>query len=114
MQKARTTDPSTSHDAAEAIRMRAGASRAKLLLAHYDDYIANGWDHSGLIDEEAAAIAGLSLDSEYATRCSELRKCKPPLLMMMEEERTGRAGVERKISRLTKAGRSYVQNEGWR
>jgi len=94
--------------------MKAGASRAKLLVAHFDDYRAHGWEDSGLTDEEAATVGGVSLLSEYATRCSELRKWDPPLLVMMEEERIGGAGVERKISRITRAGKAYVLDAGWR
>lgn len=114
MQKARATDPPTSHAAAEAIRMKAESARWKLLLAHYDDWREHGWSQSGLADEEAAIIAGLSLRSEYASRCSELRKWDPPLLVMMEEERNGAAGVGRAVSRLTRAGRAFVEKAGWR
>jgi hypothetical protein len=64
--RARRTDPATSQAAGKDAAYRAGSQKALLLTAftsHPD----------GLTDEEAAIIAGVSLTSEYAKRCSELR-----------------------------------------
>lgn len=102
---ARVTDPPTSHMASMQVRMRAQGSKAALLLAHYDA----GRD---LTDEEAADLAGVSLSSEYATRCSELRN-----LGFLDEtgrEREGRAGMARMTSVITVAGEAYVREARWR
>jgi hypothetical protein len=64
-QKARLTDPETSHRAAKQVAPKAGTAKAKLLAAHRSN-------PDGLTDREAAELAGLDLRSEYATRCSEL------------------------------------------
>lgn len=66
-QKARVSDPATSHRAAAAVAPKAGTAKERLLRAH-----ASRPD--GLTDREAAELAGLSLRSEYATRCSELAR----------------------------------------
>jgi len=66
-QKARLTDPETSHRAAKQVAPKSGTAKAKLLAAHR----ANP---EGLTDREAAELAGLDLRSEYATRCSELMR----------------------------------------
>jgi len=66
-QKARLTDPETSHRAAKQVAPKSGTAKAKLLAAH----LANP---DGLTDREAAELAGLDLRSEYATRCSELAR----------------------------------------
>jgi len=66
-QKARLTDPETSHRAAKQVAPKSGTAKAKLLAAHR----ANP---DGLTDREAAELAGLDLRSEYATRCSELAR----------------------------------------
>jgi hypothetical protein len=63
--KARTTDPETSHIAAK--KVRKSSAKMRLLLAH-------AAHPHGLTDREAALAAGLSLASEYATRCSELMR----------------------------------------
>lgn len=110
--KARASDPPTSHDAADAVRITAESSKAKLLLAHYDD-LERG-ERFGMTDEQACVAAGLPLQSEYATRCSELRKVEPPLLAETGEERIGSAGVERMVSAITAEGVRYVREHGWR
>lgn len=67
MPKARREDPATSHTAANnpGVKVRANTAKAKLLATHR-------LFPAGLTDREAAYHAGLSLGSEYATRCSEL------------------------------------------
>lgn len=65
---ARNADPETSHLAHEATKPRVGGARAWLLLAYAD---RAHW--GGLIDEEAAMLAGLSPRSCWWKRCSELR-----------------------------------------
>ena len=66
--KARAADPITSHLAAQIVVPKATSQRGKLLLAHLRN-------PDGLTDREAASSAGVSLASEYATRCSELVRC---------------------------------------
>ena len=112
--KARSSDPPTAHAAAAAVKIKATSAKARLLLVHYDDHVKWGADHAGWTDEEAAGKAGLSLTSEYATRCSELRKVDPPLLVETGHEREGAAGVGRMVSRITDAGIAYVQEHAWR
>ena len=95
--QARRTDPPTSHAAAR--QVRTGSAKAALLLAH-----ANHPD--GLTDEEAARIAGLSLASEYATRCSELMRAG--YLADTTATRIGEAGMHRLVRRITAEGRKVV------
>jgi hypothetical protein len=94
--KARATDPATSHDAAEAVRVRSGTAKHKLLKAYAQAGAA------GLTDEEAAVAAGLSLASEYATRCSELTKLG--LLAPTDLTRVGSSGQARIVRRITAQG----------
>ena len=96
--KARATDPATSHDAAESARLsvRTGSQRRKLLDAYKDA-------PDGLTHEEAATAAGISLASEYSTRCSELFNAG--YLASTGEKRVGRAGHDRAVFRITDAGR---------
>jgi hypothetical protein len=97
--QARHTDPDTSHDAAA--RIRPNTAKAALLQAHREH-------PDGLTDEEAARIAGLSLSSEYATRCSELTRIG--LLEVTGERRDGAAGMDRIVRRLA---HSTVQETLW-
>ena len=96
--KARASDPATSHDAAESARLnvRTGSQRRKLLDAfkHAPD---------GLTHEQAATAAGISLSSEYSTRCSELSNAK--YLEATGEKRVGSRGLDRAVFRITDAGR---------
>jgi hypothetical protein len=98
MPKARATDPETSHAAAQKIAPRAGTAKAKLLAAH-------AAHPDGLTDREAAEIAGVSLQSEYATRCSELAKLgllrDTELTRLDPDTRTARM-----VRRLTPLGRT--------
>lgn len=101
--KARGGDPATSHQAAEEVRLslRAGSARWKLMQAHARHAL------HGLTDEEAARDAGLSLTSEYATRCSELTKagylgiCRKD---GKDVERVGASGQSRVVRALTAKG----------
>ena len=97
--KARATDPATSHDAAESARLsvRTGSQRAKLLAAFCEAGAA------GLTHEEAALAAGISLASEYSTRCSELFNAE--YIASTGEKRVGLRGLDRAVFRITDAGR---------
>lgn len=98
--KARATDPATSHSAADLVRARARSQRVKLLHAFAEA------PEGGYTDEEAAQHAGVSLDSEYATRCSELRSMG--VLAVTGETRVGRNGVDRMVSAITAQGRTVL------
>lgn len=95
--RARRTDPPTSVEGAASVAYRAGSQKALLLTAfrsHPD----------GLTDEEAAKVAGVSLSSEYAKRCSELRDAMlivPRINPATGEPltRAGRSGVSRIVCR---------------
>ena len=95
--QARHTDPQTSKDAASLVRP--GTMRAKLLEAH-------SWNQKGLTDEEAAEVSGLSLTSEYATRCSELLRAG--LLEDAGFTRTGASGMARMVRRITPEGKRVI------
>lgn len=96
--KARAADPETAHNAAESARLsiRTGSQRALLLAA-----FKGGTD--GLTAEEAAWAAGVSLTSEYATRCSELLNAG--YLEPTGEKRTGASGLDRAVLRITDKGK---------
>lgn len=96
--QARATDPDTAHAAAAARRWRKTSARAQLLGAFVE---AGAY---GLTDEQAAELAGLSLLSEYATRCSELRALA--LVEDTEERRPGSSGLARVVRRVTGDGRA--------
>jgi len=91
--QARHTDPATSK--AAAMTVRTGSAKMALLLAHFRH-------PDGLTDEEAARVAGLSLTSEYATRCSELMRAG--LIESTKVTRIGQAGMAREVRRITQAG----------
>lgn len=99
-QKARLTDPVTSHAAARAVAPKSGTAKAKLLAAHLSH-------RDGLTDREAAEIAGLDLRSEYATRCSELVR-----LGLLEDTDDTRPDpdtrTDRMVRRLTILGRAVA------
>lgn len=103
--KARITDPDTSHAAAAAVKSKAATRSARLRLL--EQYQRMGI--TGLTDREAAELAELPLDSEYATRCSELRKAG--LIEMTPASRRAPSGALRKVSRITAKGR-YALQEG--
>lgn len=91
--QARTNDLQTAKDAAGMVR--AGSARRLLLEAHRDH-------PKGMTDEEAAVAAGISLTSEYATRCSELQR--RGLLENTAESRAGSSGPARIVRRITGLG----------
>lgn len=99
-QKARLTDPPTSHAAARAIAPKSTSAKGKLLRAHL-------WHPAGLTDREAAEVAGLDLRSEYATRCSELVR-----LGLLEDTDATRPDpdtrTDRMVRRLTAIGRAVA------
>jgi hypothetical protein len=110
--KARASDPATSHDAAESARLsvRTGSARARLLLAHYEqwqDEVEPLAPLVGLMDEEAAVLAGLPLTSEYATRCSEL--VNAGYLETTDRTRNGSSGQARVVRVITDAGREVAR-----
>lgn len=98
--QARRTDPPTSQEAAERIRPK--SARWQLLAAHLAD-------PDGLTDEEAADSAGLSLRSEYATRCSELMRAG--YLRDTEATRTGASGMKRQVRVITEQGRAWFNRD---
>lgn len=93
--QARVDDPETSKLAARLATATASSARVRLLEAHGDH-------PDGLTDEEAASWAGLSLMSEYATRCSELRRAG--CLIDTGDLRTGAAGAPRVVRCITRLG----------
>ena len=56
----------------------------------------------GLTDEEAASLCEVSMLSEYATRCSELKR--NGLLMDTSITRLGRNGIPRVVRKVTPIG----------
>lgn len=99
--KSRRSDPHTSHLAATAISIKAGSQRARLLIA-FVEHAPNG-----LTDEEAATAAGISLVSEYATRCSELRNAGLIDVCVTDNgpvTRIGSSGMARIVSAITDDG----------
>lgn len=100
--KARSTDPATAHEASRLVKARSGTARIRLLEA-----FRNGADvEYGLTDEEAALLAGISLTSEYATRCSELRAMG--VIEFTGNVRRSRSGMDRATSILTDLGQSVL------
>lgn len=97
--QARRSDPVTSHEAA--LKVRPGSARAALLQAHVHA-------PDGLTDEEACEAAGLSLASEYATRCSELMRAG--LLRDTTWTRTGSSGMQRLVRTITDEGRRVASS----
>lgn len=92
---ARSTDPQTSRDAALLINAKATTARVQLLKVHVEN-------PRGLTDEEAATLAGLSLLSEYSTRCSELKRMG--VLLDSGTTREGQTGVHRLVRMVSDYG----------
>lgn len=97
--KARRNDPDSSHIAARIVTAKATTARVRLLEAHSEH-------PDGLTDEEACIHAGLSLQSEYASRCSELMRAG--LLVDTTTFRTSSSGTDRIVRRITPAGVQVV------
>lgn len=94
--KARESDPQTSHAAAEKILATRAGSQRWLLWEAFTLAM------DGLTDEEACRDAGVSLRSEYATRCSELRNAG--VITVTGTQRAGDSGLMRDVSRITYLG----------
>lgn len=108
----RSTDPDTSR-AAEPVKVRAGTQRAILLEAFsWAERFRFGIGKDalpGLTDEQAMQYAhGVSASSEYAKRCSELRE--GGFIEPTGETRTGAAGAQRIVSRITDKGRAWIRD----
>jgi hypothetical protein len=98
----RNADPRTSGQAVPGV-MRRGSQR-HLLLRSY----AERAPESGLTDEEAMERAvGVNPNSEYATRCSELRNAG--WIEDTGEDRKGNSGTPRIVCRITDAGRAELR-----
>jgi hypothetical protein len=106
----RTSDPGTSHAAEVSVRITGDNQRGLLLKAFRDraaDAAEAEDDDRGLTDEEAANRAvGVSLWSEYAKRCSELRDAG--LIVQTGETRKGDAGRPRIVSAITDQGQAVL------
>jgi hypothetical protein len=104
--KARRGDPDTAVSAAAAKRRNPATQSARLkLLAAF-----GATDHVGATDREAAVLAGVPLESEYATRCSELRARR--LIEFTPGQRKSPGGMARKLSRITAKGRALLAEVG--
>lgn len=102
----RNTDPSTSHAAEVSVRIT-GDNQRGLLLKAFKAREGDNPDDPGLTDEEAANRAvGVTLWSEYAKRCSELRDAG--LIAQTGETRKGDAGRPRIVSAITEQGRTVL------
>jgi hypothetical protein len=98
--QARRDDPETSKIAAALIKAKANSARVALLRVH-------ARHPGGLTDEEAATFARLPLTSEYATRCSELKR--GGMLEDTHLTRAGSAGAPRMVRRITTEGVSVLR-----
>lgn len=96
----RHSDPGTSHAAAQAITIRAGSQRARLLAAFLR--LTDATD-----DEAMAAAEGVSQLSCYWKRCSELRE--GGFIRATGETRLGSAGMMRIVCEATEKARTAVQ-----
>jgi hypothetical protein len=103
--QARASDPYTSKVAANGVRFTA-RSQSYLLLNSFEQAEVEGRD--GLTDEEAMQRQ-LRVDpsSEYATRCSQLRKAG--LIQDTGKDRAGSTGTPRIVSRITGMGRAELR-----
>jgi hypothetical protein len=100
--QARASDLPTAK--AAAAQVKPGGARYALLIAHLSDL-------EGMTDEEAAIRAGLSLTSEYATRCSELARAG--YLHDTTLTRVGRSGVRRVVRSITDLGIDLMKAHGY-
>lgn len=103
----RNNDHATSVEGAASVAERAPTQRMRLLAVYAQaDPTAFPTAYDGLTDEEAATVGGL-LGSCYWKRCGELRHLQ--LIEYTGETRTGKAGISRKISRITERGRAALR-----
>lgn len=91
----RTDDHATSVAGAKSVTYRAGSQKHRLLLAYAQAFA------SGLTDEEAAVVTGLT-ESCYWKRCGELRQ--DGFIQETDRTRKGTAGVPRMVSTITPEG----------
>lgn len=96
-----TWDGERDYQKTRAVKIRSGSQMAKLLGAFY-------W--ADKTDEEAATRVGISLRSDYATRCSELRRAG----LIEDTGRTidGEWGTRRMTSRITDLGLEVLAGIG--
>lgn len=100
--KHRKTDPQTSAQADLFASNGSISARRRLIEAH-------AAHPNGLTDEEAALIAGLSMSSEYSTRCSELKR--DGILEDTPRTRVGSTGLQRTVRQMTAAGVDYWREQ---
>ena len=98
----RRNDKATSKAGAQAMTVRAGSQRAKLLST----YFSNPY----LTDEEAGTASGLSLLPKccYWKRCSELRQAG--YIRATGKTRVSTAGVEQQVCEITDEGSRVLSN----
>lgn len=106
--KARGNDPKTSHDGGADVSVRAGSQRAKLLAAY-------SGSPEGLTATEAAMSAGVSLESCYWKRCSELRQGGYIEAVFRENgepmtRKNPRSGSSQEVNALTRLGQQWLEN----
>lgn len=98
---ARSTDPRTS-DGTKTYSLKAGTQRARLLETF------GRWPDDGLTDEQAMEkTQGVNPNSEYATRCSELRHAG--WIEDTGRDRKGNSGTPRIVSRITEKGQAQLR-----
>lgn len=102
----RADDPATSRLGAEAVTMRAGSQRARLLAVYGGPFAAR---HDGLTDDEAAGYAGLltARSLGYWKRCSDLRRAGL-IAPTGELRRSPETGELRQVCAITAAGRAAL------
>ena len=100
--KVRASDPATSRQAALFAEATSTSARLRLIEAH-------AAHPNGLTDEEAALIAGLSMASEYSTRCSELKR--DGIVEDTTRTRVGSTGLQRVVRQMTSAGLTYWREQ---
>lgn len=89
--------------AARFVRASATSARVLLMRAHAQA------PTFGLTDEQAAEAAGLSLLSEYATRCSELLRMGF-LEDTLQTRRSPESGLHRRVLRITATGQAALRD----
>ena len=90
----RATDPATSRQGAQHIRLKVGSQLAQLLHVY-----CHPSAQDGLTDDEAGTATQIT---GYWKRCSDLRT--RGLIAPTGETRQGRAGTPQRVCRITEAG----------